>query len=279
MTSHMSLQPPQHDPGQAETDALARSWRNTLLEMITLSIRNQPRSQQKTIGPSEIGDPCDHCLAARLAGWTRNEPSVAWLPFIGTAVHALLEDMFNSPADGFLTERRVTVGTILGQPISGSTDLWIEHVGGTDTAGMTVDWKIVGKSTLDKIKRTGEPTGTYRAQAHLYARGWNHAGKPTSHVAIFYLPRNAMSLADAVFWSEPYDEQIAIDALARAERIARSLQALEEALGTAGRDQHISSLPREPGCWNCKKYDDWQTTTSGETSLNNVLNIFGGTQQ
>ncbi|NUP75335.1 MAG: hypothetical protein HOQ07_11915, partial [Sinomonas sp.] len=61
--------------------------------LIEHGILNQPRSLQRTIGPSEIGNPCDHCLAAKLAGWDETENDVPWLPFVGTAVHAALEEL------------------------------------------------------------------------------------------------------------------------------------------------------------------------------------------
>ena len=44
-----------------------------ITRLIQQMIANQPRSLQRIIGPSEIGNPCDHCLAARLAGWDKHE--------------------------------------------------------------------------------------------------------------------------------------------------------------------------------------------------------------
>ena len=165
--------------------------------LIEHGILNQPRSLQTTIGPSEVGNPCDHCLAAKLAGWKTTEQDVPWLPFVGTAVHAALEELVNryeanrnavhTTGRRFLTEARVMVGTIAGQEIWGSTDLVDLE------AGMTNDWKIVGATTLRSAK--GGPSQVYRVQAHLYAKGWNDAGHTVRHVGISYLPRNAVSLS------------------------------------------------------------------------------------
>ena len=62
--------------------------------IIEQHVLNQPRGLQKEIGPSELGTDCLHCLAARLAGWERHQ-TVAWLPFIGTCVHARFEQLFD----------------------------------------------------------------------------------------------------------------------------------------------------------------------------------------
>lgn len=242
-------------------------------QLIEHSILNQPRSLQKRVGPSELGTPCEHCLAAKLAGWVKIETDVPWLPFIGTAVHAMLEDMFmeyeavnnavNTTGKRYLTEFRSTVGTVDGQEITGSVDL-------VDlAAGMTVDWKIVGATTLREAKLG--PSDVYRGQAHLYAKGLIAAGFDIRHVSIAYLPRNAISLADAVWWSEPYNPDLPEEILARANRIALNLRAMES-ISLQARDDYIKSLPRYtaqyvPGlkvgkeCRDCKKYPDAPAVT------------------
>lgn len=230
-----------------------------LRAVIEDAIVNSPRSLQKQIGPSEIGDPCDHCLAAKLAGWSKNDDGIPWLPFIGTSVHAELEriitdheisrNALHTTGMRWLCENRVTVGQIGGVDISGSTDLF-------DTqTGATFDWKIVGESTLRKARK-GTPSQTYRVQAHLYGRGWVAAGHEVRDVAIWFLPRNdAAGITRGVLWHEPYDEQIALDALARANRLHANLTALAS-ISTAARDQWITALPRDPDCWDCARYPD-----------------------
>jgi len=227
--------------------------------IVESAITNQPRSLQKRIGPSELGTPCDHCLAAKLAGWPTGERGVAWLPFVGTAVHAAFEEQItshearrNAPhttGTRWLTEQRVTVGQIGGQDITGSTDLF-------DTAaGATFDWKIVGESILRSARRNG-PSPTYRAQAHLYGRGWVAAGHHVTTVAIWYLPRNDMRGFDGGhLWHEPYDEQVALAALDRANRIHTNLTALES-ISTQARDAWITALPRDPHCFDCARFPD-----------------------
>lgn len=223
------------------------------------AVINSPRSLQKRIGPSEMGTSCTHCLAAKLAGWQESEQGMAWLPFIGTAVHAELEriisdheaarNALHTTGARWLCEQRVTVGQIGGVEITGSTDLF------DVAAGMPVDHKVVGPTKLKKVKAHG-PGTTYRVQAHLYGRGWVAAGYRVEHVAIWFLPRNDMRGFDGgLLWTEPYQEQIAVEALDRANRLHANLTALA-ALGDAARDAWISSLPRDPDCFDCARYPD-----------------------
>lgn len=220
-----------------------------ITRLIEQAIVTQPRSLQRTIGPSEIGNPCDHCLAARLAGWEKHEVETPWVTVIGTSVHAWLETAFNRLDPNhtrFLTEARVKVGQI------GHTDIW----GSTDLldmqTGMTVDWKIVGDNSL-RIYRTG-PSPVYRTQAHLYAKGWNDTGTPVNTVSIYFLPRNRQ-MRHGYWWHEPYQPDLAAAALARANHIQRQLDALTT-VSIATRDKWITTLPRADGCWDCRRYPD-----------------------
>jgi hypothetical protein len=198
-----------------------------LLYEIGQAITNHPRSQQTTIGPSEIGMPCARRLGHKLAGTEPPETHGRWLATIGTATHAWLEHALEAAnarwvaecgKPRFLLEQRVTVGSIGGRPISGSTDVY-------DTVTSTVvDWKIVGPTRLKKYRREG-PGQQYRVQGHLYGRGWAAAGYPVDAVMVAFLPRNA-ELRDAFHWSEPYQEDIAVAALNRANRVNGAVQVL-----------------------------------------------------
>lgn len=223
------------------------------------AIRTQPRSMQKLIGPSEIGTDCDHCLAAKLAGWDETERDVAWVPFMGTAIHAELARIFETDAaqrgeqSRWMVEHRVKVGTIGGHQISGTCDLFDQHT------GTVLDWKNTGTTSLRAAKRSG-PKQVYRIQAHLYGLGYENAGHEVREVAIAHLPRTSMRLSDAVLWSEPYHRQIALDALERANKIHANLQALAS-INTKTRDAWITSQPRADGCFSCPRYPDWTPTS------------------
>lgn len=191
-----------------------------LLNVIKTAITGHPRSQQKTIGPSELGTPCSRRLGYKLSGVEEvNQRGTPWKPTVGTAVHSWLEEAVilanakdpvrENGHTRWLVEHRVNVGEVNGQPVIGSCDLY-------DQVTRTVlDWKIVGVTSLRRYRSKG-PGQQYRTQAHLYGRGCIRRGLLVDHVAIFFLPQNG-ELADGYFWTEPYDEQMALDALLRAD--------------------------------------------------------------
>ncbi|WP_156807727.1 hypothetical protein [Acaricomes phytoseiuli] len=236
--------------------------------VIEHGINNQPRSLQKVIGPSEIGTECDHCLAARLAGWESVEHETPWLPFVGTAVHAQLEELVlryenqrnavNTTGRRYLAEARTMVGTIDGTEIWGSTDL-VDLVAKT-----TFDYKVVGVTTLRSVK--SGPSMRYRVQQQLYAKGWNDAGHPIEHVAIAYLPRNSISLRDAIWWHEPYNRQTALDALTRASQFAVDIRALKS-LGEEAVTDYVTSQARAADCKDCHRYADSPLASPRETDI------------
>lgn len=116
----------------------------------------------------------------------------------------------------FLLEHKVNVGEIFDEAITGSCDVY-------DSWTFTViDWKIVGGQQLLKYKENG-PGEQYRAQAHLYGRGWQRQGRRVDTVAVMFLPRDR-ELDKAHFWHEPYDEQVALDALTRVEGITKLIR-------------------------------------------------------
>lgn len=221
-----------------------------ILDHIKAAIAHHPRTLQKHIGPSELGHPCARRIGYKLAGAPDlNEfPDAPWKPTIGTAVHAWLEDVFavvNHELDPTMTNPRylieltVCVGQVAGVDITGHCDLY-------DRATRTaIDWKIVGDTPLKNYRRKG-PGGQYRSQIHLYGRGLHARGLPVEQVVIAFLPRNG-ELRDAYFWTEPYDEQVALDALQRANGIGLATQ-----LGGAAA---LANLPTADAyCRRCPYY-------------------------
>ena len=240
--SHLAM-----PPVDVPTDA---AWRE-LRAVVEHGIANDPRSLQTRIGPSEIGDPCDRCLISKLAGLPEQRDT-AWLPFVGTAVHAALEDLFAAqnaglPRARWLIETTVDVGAIDGQAITGHADLY-------DVWTATVwDWKIVGANTLRDAKANG-PSATYQAQRHLYGRGFTRRGLPVRRVGIAYLPRNAVTLSDTHVDVEAYDESIALKALARADMFAAAIR-------TLGADAVLASVPGHLGGHGCARRTNADGTT------------------
>lgn len=213
------------------------------------AILNSPRSLQVKIGPSEIGNPCARRIAYKITGQPEvNTRGVAWKPFVGTAIHEQMATImaaaeikrFQDDPDAtprWRVEERVTVGQINGVDITGNADLYDQH------RGVVYDWKFVGNRALEKYRANG-PGEQYRTQAHLYGRGFASQGLPVHHVAVVFMTRDG-EFKDRVLWHEPYDEQVAIDALERASTIAGAM----ELLGAA---DALALIPAtESWCGNC----------------------------
>lgn len=218
--------------------------------LIEDAITNDPRSLQVEIGPSEIGTDCMRCLGMKLAG-IPEERDAAWLPTVGKAVHTWLEEVFTTanaglPEARWLVEARVHVGDIDGRPITGCCDLY-DRV--TCTAS---DYKVQGKTQQTKLKAKG-PSPTYRRQLHLYAKGLIARGLPVDTVQLVSLPRNEQSLLSTVVWHEPYQESIALQALAKADALAKAIR-------LAGPEAVIPSLPAEPDCYSCPRFKNLDGT-------------------
>lgn len=234
--------------------------REAVMNAVRAKISNHPRSQQKRIGPSEIGNPCDRRIGYKLLGQPERERGDAWKPTVGTAVHAWLERALDDEdqalviaAKGMLgddqltwiTEKRVTVGYLAdGTPITGSCDAYHRP---TRTI---IDHKVVGVASLRDKKANG-PGEQYRAQVHLYAAGFVMAGIPVDAVAINFMPQNG-NLTDAWWWSEPFD-------FARAAQAIGRLRAIEAHITQAG---SVEGLPAvEAWCSFCPFH------TPGSTDL------------
>jgi hypothetical protein len=231
------------------------------------SIVNAPRSLQKRIGPSEIGTECTRCLILKLGG-VEEIRDVAWLTWVGSAVHAYLENTFATQNETlgfqrFLIEERVHVGDVNDVPITGKMDLFDLF-----TAGLT-DWKIVGKSTLDKVKRKSVPP-VYRAQSHLYASGSDRRGLNVHNVRIAFLPRNAPSLDHAFIFEEPYSPAIAEAAIKRADFIAREI-------AMYGLDVVLETAPAHQGEYSCSHYPSdvgtWQQNGKGARNFDDLAGL------
>lgn len=195
------------------------------IDVIKAAITGAPRSQQKRIGPSEIGHPCTRRIAYKVAGVTEVNNEAGWRPTVGTAVHEWLAYTFTTANKGlplrWLVELKVEVGQVDGVTITGSVDLY-DRVTCT-----TNDWKIVSPASLKTYRAKG-PGVQYQTQGHLYAHGLVARGLPVDTVAITFLP-NSGELSEAVFWSEPYDESIATTAMER----LRTIQGLTKIAGAA----------------------------------------------
>lgn len=201
---------------------------------------SRDRSLQTAIGPSGIGNPCTRCLARHALGMalTRDFDD-PWCRVIGTAVHAWLADAadhFNTaaPEPTYKTETRVHPHPDV-LPKGGNADLY-------DAVHKTViDHKIVGAEQLRKYRLNG-PGAQYRVQAHIYGLGFHRTGAAVEHVAVAFWQRGGR-LSDLYVWTEPFDAQVALDAIDRYRTIRDQALTLGPAI--------LPHLPADPACWDC----------------------------
>jgi hypothetical protein len=207
--------------------------RTDVFSLIEEHAMNRPRSLQKAPGVSDLSGSCDHCVAAKIAGWPKASDA-AWLAYIGTAVHAQVEQAFS--ASEWRTELPVTIGRVGSWHVEGSADL--VHL----PTRTVIDFKTAGKTVLDAARKGNIPDH-YRRQVNLYA--W---GLTARHVVLCFLPRNEPRLESAVWWEQPVD-------LIDAERTLQRARQLAAGVDRYG-DDWITDLPRDPKCYDCARYPD-----------------------
>lgn len=196
--------------------SVADTLKQDLVAMIKDRDQAAPRSQQRELGPSEIGHPCLRRMAYGLMRVQRCNPSFDPLPaIIGTATHKWLESAASYAntvlgRQRWLVETRVNIASWL----SGSCDLY-----DTDTHTV-IDYKVPGSTRMKTYK--ADPGQLYRTQVHLYGKGFRNAGQPVQNVAIMFIPRGG-TLASAHLWTEPYDEAIADECLERRNQVVALL--------------------------------------------------------
>jgi hypothetical protein len=186
---------------------------------------NHPRSQQTAIGPSEIGTPCLRRLAYKLMDWDPkpNHDTDPWASIVGTSVHGWLEKTFTryNPAlpDGrprYVLEKRVHADPRL----AGSSDLLDRAI------NTVIDWKVPGATAMTRYRQKQDPGPEYRVQGHTYGLGFTNAGEHVTDIAIVFLPR-AGTLDGLFVWTEPFQPQIALNALARRDNVIAALAGLD----------------------------------------------------
>lgn len=196
------------------------------------------RSAQTTLGPSEIGTPCDRRLAMALMGIPAVNPGGdGWAAFVGTCGHVGMAEMLTFADAGtgrYAVELPLTFQSVYVP--RGTTDA-LDRRDGT-----LIDWKFMGDYSLRKFRLEG-PSATYRVQAHTYGLGATEAGERVKNVAIVGLPRAGGSLDDMHVWTEKFDPKVGREALKRVEKIAESVRVALEPLHPDG--QRSAATPME----------------------------------
>jgi hypothetical protein len=89
-----------------------------------------------------------------------------------------------------------------------------------------LDYKTTGADKMRKLHRGQPPSPGYITQVHLYGLGHERAGREVKNVALLFFPRSGW-LDDAFVWHEPYNREVALDALQRMYRIGFQLMDMD----------------------------------------------------
>jgi len=227
-------------PGD-EASALA----DNIKKVIEFRSSNSSRSRQKAIGLSEIGDPCARKLAYKILDWPQTNGSTdPWASIQGTAIHSWLADAFERFNDKddprFMIEFRVKVSEDLG----GTCDLYDK------VDGVVIDHKCMGTTSMKSRKRDGM-TAQQRVQVNAYGYGLEQMGHEVKSVALACYPLGGR-LDGLHTIIEPYDRQIAINAIERLDGI----KVLVWQLDVEKNPESWSLIPATPayGCIYCPFY-------------------------
>lgn len=206
-----------------------------------------PRTLQRELGPSEVGEPCARQLAYKLMDGPENpgrriDP---WPSFLGIAGHARIADSLDweeSRHPGtWVTERRVHIPGVRDGGKGTSDALYLP----TDTV---IDWKILGDTTFRELQTIGlAGHRKYRTQGHVYGLGWAAAGFQVRHIALGIFGRSKPLSAMYVL-SEPFDPAYAASEL---QRVAQVRVVVDWLRGQGSTD--VSIVPPTPGkgCYYC----------------------------
>ena len=227
------------------------------------------RDRQRHVGPSEIGEVCERCLADKIRGTYEDQRGGTPLaPLLGTAFHLLAQQRLSGSPEGraglLLVEKRVDVAQVDGYgPIRGTVDLFdIER-------REVIDWKVLSKSRIagisavvhnrldgsvlmDRDKIIWETAWKYYAQMMLYGYALERDGYEVERASLLMIPRDASTdvlpgaARTLVF---QYRRAVAEAVLGRfGELVARVRSETEEGAAVSS-----GAYESSPGCYRCKR--------------------------
>lgn len=194
----------------------ANELKREVQALIRWTDANSPRSLQKRIGPSEMGDTCDRRIAYRIAEIPEvNSVRDPWPAIVGTAIHRWMEsavEKHQRARRGGMVDAWTTEMAVSPDPLAqGHSDVYDAD------KQRVIDWKTAGAAVLKKIKAQGPPA-RYIYQANLYGLGHENAGRPVKDIALVFLPR-AGWLSSVYVWRDIYRRDLAEYAVDRVYKL------------------------------------------------------------
>lgn len=224
------------------SDPVATALKTDLTNAILWVDGNSTRSQQKALGPSELGSACDRKVAYGLTGTPEiNAFKDPWPAIVGTAIHGWLENALGAYQEHHRINRWITELTVHpDELVVGHLDLYDQ------TLNTVIDWKSLGTQKMRDWKKQGPPD-KHLNQVMLYAKGAIRQGLPVEKVALIGVPR-AGWLSDMTPYVYDYDESRADAALARMYSIAQQVINI----GADRNDLKMVEIPAEPDKGDCQ---------------------------
>jgi hypothetical protein len=166
-----------------------------LIDALHAQDSQRDRSKQTAIGVSQLGG-CRRQVWHKLQGHAETNPTLRLASIMGTAIHATIEKALQDK--GYLLEYHVAAKD--GLPPA-NIDCFDPNT------GTVTDFKTITKKNADYFV-----TKQKRYQVHTYAYLMAREGHLVSRVQLIGIPRDGNE-NDVFEWSEPYDENVALEAL------------------------------------------------------------------
>lgn len=167
-----------------------------LIDALLEADNGRARSKQTAIGVSQLGG-CRRQVWHQLQGHEGKNPTLRLASIMGTAIHASIEQALQDK--GYLLEHRVEAKDGLPPATIDCFD---------PATGTVTDFKTITKKNADYFISKQK-----RYQVHTYGYLMVQAGYEVNTVQLLGIPRDGNEL-DVIDWSEPYDEAVALEALA-----------------------------------------------------------------
>lgn len=170
--------------------------KSILIDALHKQDGGRARSLQTAIGVSQLGG-CRRQVWHKLKGDVESNPTLRLASIMGTAIHATIETALTN--HGYLLEHRVDAKDGLPPATIDCFD---------PESGTVTDFKTITKKNVDYFV-----TKQKRFQVHTYGYLMAKDGFKVTTVQLIGIPRDGNEL-DVIEWSEPYDESVALEALA-----------------------------------------------------------------
>lgn len=167
-----------------------------LIDALLKADDNRDRSKQKAIGVSQLGG-CRRQVWLKLQESPETNPTKRLASIMGTAIHAHIEQALQE--SGYLLEHRIEAKDGLPPATIDCYD---------PNSGTVTDFKTITKKNVDYFVSKQK-----RFQVHTYGYLLARDGFKVARVQLIGIPRDGNE-ADVIEWSEPYDESVALEALA-----------------------------------------------------------------